>query len=171
MILPLLSSTRVAWAFASESHAGPAGAMTSARRDDVLFLCVANSARSQMAEGLARALLPGEIGVHSAGSAPTRLNPLAVRAMAEIGIDIRGQRSKSVGDVPCQRIGTVITLCAEEVCPAFSGEVRRLHWPLPDPAAAEGDEAERLAAFRAVRDTIRVRVSRLIGDLGSRQLR
>jgi arsenate reductase len=130
---------------------------------DVLFLCVANSARSQMAEGVARTLAPAGVGVHSAGSAPSRLNPLAVRVMAEIGIDIAAHHSKSVDDIPRHLIGTVITLCAEEVCPVFSGEVRRLHWPLPDPAAVSGDEEARLAAFREVRDAIRERVSHLFG--------
>ncbi len=132
----------------------------------VLFLCVANSARSQMAEGYARAFAPAGVEVWSAGSEPRHLNPLAVAVMAEEGIDLAGQRSKGLGEVPQERIGTVVTLCADEVCPTFprapGGQpVQRLHWPLPDPASADGDDAERRAAFRAVRDEIRERVAGL----------
>lgn len=127
----------------------------------VLFLCVANAARSQMAEGFARALAPEGVEVGSAGSHPTALDPFAVRAMAELGIDVRSQRSKPIAAIDPARFDTVVTLCAEEVCPAFAGDLRRLHWPLEDPAAAQGDEAMRLAAFRRVRDSIRERVERL----------
>jgi thioredoxin type arsenate reductase len=128
------------------------------RRDGLLFLCVANAARSQMAEGLARALAPPHVAVHSAGSAPARVHPLAVAAMRETGIDITTQRSKSVDEIDRERIGTVVTLCAQEVCPVFPGAVTRLHWPLEDPAAAHGSDAERLAVFRRVRDQIRARI-------------
>jgi arsenate reductase (thioredoxin) len=121
----------------------------------LLFLCVANSARSQMAEGLARALLPAGSEIYSAGSAPGRLHPLAVAAMAEIGIDISAQRAKAVETIDAARVGTVVTLCAEEVCPVFPGRVRRLHWPLEDPAATQGSEEQRRAAFRRVRDQLR----------------
>ena len=100
----------------------------------ILFLCVANSARSQMAEGLARAMLGPEVTVESAGSAPSRLNPLAVEAMAELGIDISGQRSKPVDEIDTDGLDLVVTLCAEEVCPVLPGRVRRLHWPVADPA-------------------------------------
>ena len=131
--------------------------MTNERRD-LLFLCVANSSRSQMAEGLARNMAPPGLEVRSAGSAPTHVNPLAVRAMDEVGIDISEQRSKPIAAIDRERIATVITLCAEEVCPHFPGEVERLHWPLADPAAATGTEEERLAAFRAVRDQIRAKL-------------
>jgi thioredoxin type arsenate reductase len=131
------------------------------RRPGVLFLCVANSGRSQMAEGFARVYAPPGIEVWSAGSAPRQVHPLAVAVMAEEGIDLAGQRSKGVGEVPVDRIGTVVTLCAEEVCPTFPGSVRRLHWPLPDPAAADGDDEERRATFRAVRDEIHGRVAGL----------
>ena len=120
----------------------------------ILFLCVANSARSQMAEGLARRLAPPGIQVYSAGSEPGSVNPLAVRAMAEIGVDISGHRSKSVDEIPVDRVDVVVTLCAEEVCPVFPGPVRRLHWPVDDPARAGGSEAERLEAFRRTRDEI-----------------
>lgn len=124
----------------------------------LLFLCVANSARSQMAEGIARALAEPGLAVWSAGSRPTQVNPLAVRVLAEIGIDISGHRSKGMGEIDASAVDTVITLCTEEVCPLWLGRAARLHWPLPDPAAAEGDEAERLAAFRRVRDELRVRL-------------
>jgi arsenate reductase len=121
----------------------------------ILFLCVANSARSQMAEGLARAMAPPGYRFLSAGSEPGALHPLAVAAMAEVGIDISGHRAKGLDAVPLEEVDTIVTLCAEEVCPVVPGQVRRLHWPLPDPARAAGTEAERLAAFRAARDRLR----------------
>ncbi len=127
----------------------------------ILFLCVANSARSQMAEGLARARFGSRVPVESAGSQPSRVNPLAAAVMAEIGIDISGQRSTGVADVDPARVGTVVTLCADEVCPAFLGDARRLHWPLPDPAGAAGSEEERRRRFREVRDEIARRLESL----------
>ncbi len=134
--------------------------------DGILFLCVANSARSQMAEGLARAAAPPGIEVYSAGSEPDRVRPLAVEVLAEIGIDIGGARSKGIDAIPVERIGTVVTLCAEEVCPVFPGDVRRLHWPIDDPAAATGTEEERKAAFRRARDAIRDRIGELLDESG-----
>jgi thioredoxin type arsenate reductase len=129
----------------------------------VLFLCVANSARSQMAEGIARALAPASVRISSAGSRPSKLNPLAVKALAEIGIDISGHRSKTVDDIPPDDVEVVITLCAEEVCPVFLGNARRIHWGLPDPASAPGDGAARLQAFRHVRDELRRRLTVVFG--------
>jgi arsenate reductase len=129
----------------------------------LLFLCVANSARSQMAEGIARALAPASVEVSSAGSRPTSLNPLALRALAEIGIDIAGQRSKGLSEIPPEGVDVVITLCAEEVCPVWLGQATRLHWGLPDPASAGATEAERLQAFRQVRDELRRRLSAVFG--------
>ncbi len=126
----------------------------------VLFLCVANSARSQMAEGLARALSSNRLKVSSAGSAPSKLNPLAVAALSEVGIDISAQVSKSVNDIPPADVDVVITLCAEEVCPVFLGHARRFHWPLRDPAIAPGDEAARLQAFRETRAELARRIRR-----------
>lgn len=121
----------------------------------ILFLCVANSARSQMAEGLARAILPaGIVEVASAGSAPSRLNPLAVEALREAGIDISGHRSKSVDEVAPETADLIVTLCADEVCPVVPGRVKRLHWPIADPAAAND-----IAAFRMARDQIRGRIA------------
>src|SRR3546814_5395392 len=103
----------------------------------ILFLCVANSARSQMAEGLTRQILGDRATVMSAGSAPSRVNPYAVEAMAEIGIDISGQRSKPVDDIDPAGVDLVVTLCAEEVCPLLPGRVQRLHWPIDDPASSD----------------------------------
>lgn len=133
----------------------------------VLFLCRANSCRSQIAEGLARRLLPDTVRVFSAGSRPSEVHPRAVEALREIGIDISGQRSKPVDAVPAHAIDCVITLCAEgeEDCPVFPGPVVRLHWPIPDPAAVEGGPDEVMAAFRAVRDEIAERVRRLAAEI------
>jgi thioredoxin type arsenate reductase len=127
----------------------------------VLFLCVHNSARSQMAEGFARALAPAEVAVWSAGSEPRSVNPFAIEVMRELGIDIREQRSRAIDDVPWRDADTVVTLCgeAEGICPVVAGDVRRMHWPLPDPSAAP--EAKRLEAFRSARDEIRWRVASL----------
>lgn len=127
----------------------------------ILFLCVANSARSQMAEGIARALAPTDVKISSAGSQPAKLNPLAIRAMAEVGIDISGHYSKSVNDIPPEDVDIVITLCGEEACPVWLGKATRLHWGLPDPAYAGGTEAERLQAFRDVRDELRCRLAQV----------
>src|SRR5437660_1784371 len=101
----------------------------------LLFLCVANSARSQMAEGLARALFGDAARVQSAGSRPSRVNPYAVAVMAELGIDLTVHTSKSVDTIDPRTVDTVVTLCAEEVCPVLLGAARRLHWPIDDPAS------------------------------------
>jgi arsenate reductase (thioredoxin) len=130
----------------------------------VLFLCVANSARSQMAEGIARALAPAGVTISSAGSKPSKVNPLALRALDEIGIDIRGQRSKGVETISPDGVDAVITLCAEEVCPVFLGKARRLHWGLPDPAGSGTTDEEQLQAFRNVRDELRRRLSVLFAS-------
>lgn len=114
-----------------------------------------------MAEGLARAIAGPGVKIWSAGSQPSRINPLAVRALGEVGIDASAQRSKGIAEVPAHEVDTVVTLCAEEVCPVFPGSVRRVHWPVADPAALTGDEAARLAAFRAVRDEIASRLQGL----------
>jgi arsenate reductase (thioredoxin) len=129
----------------------------------LLFLCVANSARSQMAEGLARDLFGSDADVMSAGSQPSRVNPLAIEAMRELGIDISGHHSKSVATLDAGSFDLVITLCADEVCPVLPGTVQRLHWPIPDPAAvdAAADRAAALQAFRAARDELRGRLQQL----------
>jgi thioredoxin type arsenate reductase len=127
----------------------------------LLFLCVANSARSQIAEGIARRILGPDALIQSAGSLPSSVNRMAVRVMAEIGIDISQQRSKAVASIRAEDVDTVVTLCAEEVCPVFLGKASRLHWPLPDPARVTGSEAARLASFRAVRDELLRRIQLL----------
>lgn len=127
----------------------------------VVFLCVANSARSQMAEGLARAMAPATAEVFSAGSQPSVVHPWAVRVMAEIGIDIGDHRSKGMDDVPLETADVIVTLCAEEVCPVTPPHVRRLAWPIPDPATAGTTDEERHTAFRAARDDIRGRLTAL----------
>ena len=131
----------------------------------LLFLCVANSSRSQMAEGLARARFGDRIRVASAGSSPATVSPFAIAALDEVGIDISGHRSKSVDTIDAETVDLVVTLCAEEVCPAFLGRARRLHWPLPDPAAGAGSDAERLEGYRAARDAIARRLDTLDGLL------
>lgn len=136
--------------------------MTSSPRG-LLFLCVANSARSQIAEGVARALVAPGVKVWSAGSKPTQVRPEAIAVLKEAGIDISLHRSKSVAEIPPEEVDTVITLCGEEECPLFLGEATRLHWGLPDPAAVEGSEQERLDAFRATRDEVRRRLEALLG--------
>lgn len=135
-----------------------------ARPRHVLFLCVANSARSQMAEGIARSLAPASVKVSSAGSRPSRLNPFAVKALAETGIDISKHHSKSVDDIPPGDVDVVVTLCAEEVCPVFLGKALRVHWGLPDPAGAGTTDEEQLQAFRGVRDELRRRLARVFAS-------
>ena len=123
----------------------------------VVFLCVANSARSQMAEGLARASAPEGWKVFSAGSRPTQVNPHAAVALRELDIDPDRQHAKGLDDVPIRDADWVITLCAEEECPVAYTKGTRLHWPFPDPAAADRDEA--LRRFREIRDAIRERLA------------
>lgn len=132
----------------------------------LLFLCRANSCRSQMAEGLARWILPHDVPVFSAGSRPTRVHPRAVAVLEELGIDATGQRSKSVDEIPAGAVDRVITLCAEgeQDCPVFPGDVKRLHWPLSDPDAVRGSEQEIMTAFRAVRDELVRRIRRLADE-------
>ncbi len=140
-----------------------AGVCRAQDRRGYLFLCVANSARSQLAEGIARALAPASVTVMSAGSQPTRVRPEALAVLAEVGIDGGGQRSKNVAEIDPATVDTVITLCGEEECPVFLGAAARLHWGLPDPASAGGDETARLDAFRAVRDELRRRLAVVFG--------
>ena len=124
----------------------------------ILFLCVANSARSQMAEGIARSLAPPEVRISSAGSAPSRVNPHSIAALKEIGIDISGHSSKGTDAIDSASVDAVITLCAEEVCPVFLGKATRLHWGLPDPAPHGTSVSASLDGFRAVRDELRKRL-------------
>lgn len=134
----------------------------------ILFLCVANSARSQMAEGLARHVFGERADVLSAGSNPAPVNPHAVEAMAEIGIDITGQHSKSVDTIDLSGLDLVVTLCAEEVCPVLPKQVRRLHWPITDPAAQDTGEPrarEQQRRFRAARELIHKEIEALAQTL------
>jgi arsenate reductase (thioredoxin) len=163
-ILPIERALRRATALGyrslvSTSPTPPAFISEPPRR--VAFLCTRNSARSQMAEGFARSLAPAEVEVWSAGHDPGAVHPFAVQVMRELGIELAGQSSKSIDAIPLQEADTVVTLCgdADEVCPVVRPEVRRVHWPLPDPVKAP--EGERLQKFREVRDEIRWRVASL----------
>lgn len=129
----------------------------------LLFLCVANSARSQMAEGIARSLAPAGVKISSAGSKPSHVNPFAIQALDELGIDLRGHFSKSVDTIPPGDVEVVITLCAEEECPVFLGKARRIHWGLPDPGGAGLSDAQKLQSFRDVRDELKRRLSAVFG--------
>lgn len=131
----------------------------------ILFMCVANSARSQMAEGLARQRFGDRVRVQSAGSSPSRVNPYAIEVMAELGIDLAAHRSKSIDEIDPASVDVVITLCAEEVCPAWLGNATRLHWPLPDPAG-DGTAEELRARFRSARDEIRRRLEAYAKEQG-----
>lgn len=159
----------------------------------VLFLCTHNSCRSQMAEGWLNKLgvercetnhngratcsdawwisklSEHKFEAESAGMEPTFVHPLAVKAMAEAGVDISSQRSKSIDEFPDQSFDYVITLCggAQKTCPVFPGEYQSLHWDIPDPAAAEGSDEEKMSAFRSVRDDIRARVENLIREISN----
>jgi arsenate reductase len=120
-----------------------------------------------MAEGIARSLAPAGVQVSSAGSEPSRVNPFAIRALQEIGIDASSHRSTGIDEVRQaggRDVDAVITLCAEEVCPVWLGEAYRVHWPLPDPAAATGSDEEVLNSFRRVRDELRRRLEALFSD-------
>lgn len=126
----------------------------------VLFLCTHNSSRSQMAEGLLRAMAGERFDVFSAGTEKDHVHPLAIQAMRELGIDISGHSSKTLDAFAGQQFDYVITVCdqANESCPLFPGAVHRLHWSFEDPRAGGGTEEEQLRVFRRVRDEIRRRL-------------
>ena len=130
----------------------------------VLFLCTGNSCRSQMAEGLLRSRAGDLFDVASAGTRPAGLNPLAVRAMAEIGIDISSQKSKHVDSLAEQQFTYVITVCdnAREACPTFPATTQTLHWSFEDPADAQGADEERMKVFTRVRNEIDEKVGELV---------
>jgi arsenate reductase len=134
----------------------------------VLFLCTHNSARSQMAEALLRALAGDRFEVASAGTEATRVHPLAIAAMGEVGVDLRGHMSKTVDGLLGQPWDHVITVCdsANERCPVFPARTHRLHWSFPDPSQATGTDEERLATFRRVRDAIQRRIEDWLGARG-----
>lgn len=142
-------------------------AMSNLRSPGLLFLCVANSARSQMAEALARQLFGERARVQSAGSQPSRVNPYAIEVMRELGADLSAHTSKSVQSIDPATVDTVITLCAEEVCPVFLGQARRLHWPIPDPASDDPalTPEELRQRFRQARDTLRARLAEAAAEL------
>ena len=129
----------------------------------VLFVCIHNSARSQMAEAFLNQICSDEFEAHSAGLEPGRLNPIVVKAMGEIGIDISGNKTKSVSEMlkPALHFDYVITVCDEtsaERCPVFPGQTTRLHWSFPDPSAFQGSPDQRLAQTGQVRDSIRAKI-------------
>lgn len=133
----------------------------------VLILCTGNSARSQMAEGLLRHDAGLRFEVASAGVAPSHVRREAIAVMNELGIDISTHRSKSVDQFTGQAFDYVITVCdnANEQCPVFPGKTKRIHWSFEDPAAAQGDEPQRLSLFRKVRDEIRERLSEFVASV------
>jgi arsenate reductase len=122
----------------------------------VLILCTGNSARSQMAEGLLRHLAGDQMEVASAGTKPSIVNPYAIEAMKERGIDISNHRSKHLNEYLSQPFDYVITVCdnAAETCPMFPGKAERIHWSFPDPAAVEGTDEQKRASFRQTRDAL-----------------
>jgi arsenate reductase len=134
----------------------------------VLFLCVHNSARSQMAEGLLRAWGGSAFEAFSAGSEPTSVRPEAIAVMAELGIDISGQASKRLDIYLGRQFDHVVTLCEEaaEACPYFPFAAAQLHWPIPDPSAASTDGEPALTAFRHARDDIGSRIRSALLDMG-----
>lgn len=132
----------------------------------VLILCTANSARSQMAEGLLRDIANDRFEIFSAGSKPSVVNPLATAAMRERGIDISGHRSKHLDEFINDPFDYVITVCdnAAETCPIFPGPAARIHWSFPDPAATSGSDEQRLQAFRDVRDSIEAQLRKWLAE-------
>lgn len=132
----------------------------------ILFLCTHNSARSQMAEGFLRALAGDRFEAASAGTEATRVHPLAIRVMDEVGIDLTGHTSQIIDAFLGERWDCVITVCdsANERCPVFPGQTIRLHWSFDDPSQATGTDKDRLATFRRVRDEIVARIREWLAD-------
>ena len=128
----------------------------------ILFMCVANSARSQLAEGIAKQIFGERAQIASAGSQPTKVNPFAARALNEVGAEVHSLYSKTVDEISrdfIDQLDYVITLCAEEVCPVLLSQAKKLHWPLPDPAGHPGNDDEQMMRFRQTRDEIRKRIA------------
>ncbi|HEX4926165.1 MAG TPA: arsenate reductase ArsC [Bdellovibrionales bacterium] len=142
----------------SESAAG--------RRPNILFMCVANSVRSQMAEGLARIIFGDKAHIQSAGAFAYDLHPVAVRVMGEIGIDISDQLSKSVDTINLSDIDIIVVLCKEQVCPPNTPKAKRYEWPMPDPSQPAKTDEERLKRFRDVRDELQKKIEELLKELG-----
>ena len=136
---------------------------------NILFMCVANSARSQLAEALATSMCPSDFKIESAGSMPTFVNPFAVQVLSEIGIHLQGSRSKTVDELPTaflNNLNYVITLCKEEVCPVYiTSRVKKLHWPLPDPARKNISTEESLALFRLTRQALEQKIKEFLETL------
>lgn len=130
-------------------------------RPNLLFLCVANSIRSQLAEGLARRLAPPGIEVYSAGASPGRIHGYVVAVLDEVGIDASAQYAKPLSAVPHDRIGTVVTLCAEDLGLSVPRGVERLHWPTEDPTASAISDDEMMEAFRRVREALERKIAAL----------
>lgn len=137
-----------------------ADALLSSGASHILLLSRTDSARGQIAEGIARALAPRNVAISSAGMTRGHVDPLAVRVLAELSVDIADQRSKALEEVDTSDVGAVITLAEEVRVPPALREALHLHWPLPDPAAGKGSDEERLAAYRAVRNELRRRLLR-----------
>ncbi len=136
------------------------------KKERVLILCTGNSARSQMAEGLMRSMGGDKFDVESAGTVASFVRPQAIAAMAEIGIDITGHRSKCLDEFLDTAFDHIITVCdnANQTCPAFPGKAERTHWSLEDPAEVDGTEEEKLAAFREIRDQLIIKIKEFIGS-------
>ena len=136
-------------------------------KQKVLFVCTGNSCRSQMAEGILRHYGKDKFEVFSAGLEPSYIHPLAIKAMAELGIDLTGQHSKTVNELLEEEFSYVITVCdsAKERCPVFPGKYNAIHWSIEDPASAEGTETERMKDFRRVRQDILERINHFISGL------
>jgi len=134
----------------------------------VMFVCTHNSARSQMAEGMLRAWGGGRFEALSAGTLATRVRPEAITVMDEIGIDISGQRSKTLGPFLAESFDWLITVCdeAKEACPTIPGVAQQAHWSIPDPSDTDGDPATRLRAFRAARDALADRINAFLVAAG-----
>ena len=144
--------------------------MSGSRRIRVLFLCTHNSARSQMAEAILRSLGEGLVEVHSAGTEVTRVHPLAIRTMAERGLDISNHRSKHMDELIGEDFDYVVTVCdnARESCPIFPGAPERIHWSIADPAAVEGTEEVRAAVFKRAADELTTRIRYLLALLAKK---
>jgi arsenate reductase len=135
----------------------------------ILFMCVANSARSQLAEAIAKKVFKSSVKIESAGSEPKKVNPYAIRVLQEIGIDISKSLSKSTNELYPRflvDVDYVITLCAEEVCPVLpSLSSRKLHWPFPDPAGHSDSDEEQIIRFRIARDNILAQIEKFALEL------
>jgi protein-tyrosine-phosphatase len=141
-----------------ESWRADVEALRAARPRHILFVCVANASRSQLAEGIARSLAPASVKVSSAGTQPWIVHPTAIEVLEELGIDPSAQRSKSIDEIDLATVDAVITLCDQDACPIVRADAQRFHWPLPDPTFVRGGPQVQLDAFRRTRDELRLRL-------------